>query len=534
MRVEAPQIEPIDDTMARLRRLENVAGFDPANLSAAGRNLFSLADRWAAVRERLFQGAAAPAAPEQSQAPGAPRMALILGTNLSRSRYSGFTQSQTATAWCGSNVVMGFNDTGAEVTTMASGRGVSMDGYALSFNRGASFTYMGSPATPSDPNTFMSGDPVVECANAATFYYVSSFLDGTNGISGVSLSTSTDGGKTFATPVVIAGQPSDSHIVDGAWIAVDHNTPSHLYVTYTDLDFSGAVCGIEGGSAVPRYAIETVSSADGGMTWTNTPVVVTQVCADPTHPFAFVAGSRVAVGPSGEVYVAWELFGNTNGLGGREIQISKSIDQARSFPSSPATVATIACAGDCVDWQGLIHSNEYPSLAIGKGPHNGMVYLAWNEGNRQTPDALTTTGSYNFTDIMFSQSADAGVTWSTPVRVNNNSEGGGAPLTDQFEPALATDILGRIAICFYDRRRDPANFRIDRFCASSHGGGSWYNTRITLMQFPTAVAQDVLLATDYMGDYDTLASDALDRHAGFVGGFATNITGKPVVKTIQY
>ena len=131
-------------------------------------------------------------------------MPLTLGTNLRQSRYSGFTQSETSTAWCGSSVVMGFNDSGAEVTTMASGRGVSMDGYAQSSNRGATFTYMGSPATPSDPNTFMSGDPAVACANASTYYYVSSFLDGTNSISGVSLSTSSDGGKTFATPVVIA------------------------------------------------------------------------------------------------------------------------------------------------------------------------------------------------------------------------------------------------------------------------------------------------------------------------------------------
>jgi len=123
---------------------------------------------------------------------------------------------------------MGFNDSGAEVTTMASGRGVSMDGYAQSSNRGATFTYMGSPATPSDPNTFMSGDPAVACANAATYYYVSSFLDGTKGISGVSLSTSSDGGKTFVTPVVIAQQPTNSHIVDGAWVAVDRAIPGRL------------------------------------------------------------------------------------------------------------------------------------------------------------------------------------------------------------------------------------------------------------------------------------------------------------------
>jgi hypothetical protein len=532
----APQsVAPIDAAMARLTKLENVTGFDPVHLSAASRNLFSLADRWTARRERIGNGAAAaPAEREPSLVAGPAQMPLVLGTNLRNSRYSGFTQSQTATAWCGRNVVMGFNDSGAEVTTMASGRGVSMDGYAMSSNRGATFTYMGSPTTPADPNTFMAGDPVVACSSATTFYYVSAFIDGTNGVSGVSLSTSTNGGTTFAAPVVIAGEPLNSHIVDGAWIAADPGTPGLLYVTYTDLDFSGSICGTESNSAVPRYAIETVSSADGGTTWSGTPVVVAQVCADSAHPFAFVAGSRVAVGPSGEVYVAWELFGNTNGLGGREIDISKSTNQAQSFPAAPVTVATIGCAGDCADWQGLAHSNEQPSLAIGKGPHRAMVYLAWNDGNRSAPDTLTTTGFYNFTDIMFSQSADAGATWSAPVRVNNNFEGSGAPRTDQFEPALASDVSGRIAICFYDRRRDPANFRIDRFCASSHNGKNWTNNRITVTQFPTVVGQDVLMAPDYMGDFDTLASDTLNAHAGFVGGYASNITGNPVVRTLQY
>jgi hypothetical protein len=218
---------------------------------------------------------------------------LTLGTDLRQSRYSGFTQSETAPASCGSNVVMGFNDSGAEVTTMASGRGVSMDGYAQSSNRGATFTYMGSLNTPrSDPNTFMAGDPAVACANAATFYYVSSFLDGTKGISGVSLSTSSDGGRTFASPVVIVSKPSNSHIVDGAWIAAHPGTPGRLYVSYTNLDFSGATCGQESGSAVPRYAIEAVSSADGATTWTDAPVVVAQVCADSAHIFAFVDGAR--------------------------------------------------------------------------------------------------------------------------------------------------------------------------------------------------------------------------------------------------
>jgi hypothetical protein len=521
--------------MARLARLERVAGFDPAHLSAAGRNLFSLAERWTGIRERLIKGAARPAQfDDLSGAPSITRNPLGAGTNLRISRYSGFTQSETATAWCGANAVMGFNDSGAEVSTMASGRGVSMDGYALSSNHGKTFAYMGSPATPNDPNTFMAGDPVVACADAATFYYASVYIDGSNGISGVSLSTSTDGGKTFAPPAAIASQPSDSHIVDGARIAVAPGEPAHLYVSYTDIDFSGSICGTESSSAVPRYAIEIVSSADGGATWTAVPVTIAQVCADTSHPFAFVGGSQVAVGPSGDVYVAWELFNNLDVLGGREIQVARSTDQAQSFPASPVTVATINFAGDGADWQGLIHSNEHPSLAIGKGPNSGRVYLAWNTGDRQVPDALTTTGSYNFTDIMFSQSQDGGATWSLPVRVNRDPEGGSRPNVDHFEPALASDSTGRIAICFYDRRNDAANFLIDRYCASSVNGKKWTNDRITLTRFPVAVGQDILMTPDYMGDYDTLASDVLDRHLGFVGGYASNLSGHPIVRTIQY
>jgi hypothetical protein len=42
------------------------------------------------------------------------------------------------------------------------------------------------------------------------------------------------------------------------------------------------------------------------------------------------------------------------------------------------------------------------------------------------------------------------------------------------------------------------------------------------------------MASDYMGDYDTLASDALKFHAGFVGGYASNLSGHPLVKTLQY
>lgn len=428
---------------------------------------------------------------------------------------------------------------------MASGRGISQVGYAVSQNRGQSFTYMGALPTASDANTFIAGDPVVACSSRENFYAISTWLDGTDQVAGVSLSASSAAGNTFSPPTLVMGKSSQTHVIDHPWIAIDPSANNRMYVVYADLDFSGEVCGIVNGSPVPRYAIEVVSSSDGGATWSVSPVVVDQVCADASHAFAFVNGAQLAIGPDGQVYVAWEAYGVNGGSNDRNlapenssgpsraIQFSESTDQGASF-SAPLSIAAVDCAGDCNDWQGLFHSNEYPSIAVSRAGHNqGAIYVAWNDGDSQVADSLSPSGSYDFTDILFIQSTDGGSAWSTPQRVNNNREGPGAAMTDQFEPALAADADGRIAVCFYDRRNDPSNFLIDRYCAYRQSG-RWVNTRITGTNFPVLVGEDLLLAPDYMGDYDTLASDFTRHWPGFVGAFAVNRSGRPKISTNTY
>jgi hypothetical protein len=49
-----PLEAPIDATMARIARFEKVPGFDPAHLSAASRNLFSLAGRCGKLVQYAF------------------------------------------------------------------------------------------------------------------------------------------------------------------------------------------------------------------------------------------------------------------------------------------------------------------------------------------------------------------------------------------------------------------------------------------------------------------------------------------------
>ncbi len=363
------------------------------------------------------------------------------------------------------------------------------------------FSYVGAPAVTSDSNQTTMGEPSLACANSSNFYFASVWSDNAQVFSGVAVAKSVDGGKTFAVPAVAVSKNAFLHIIDEDRLAIDHANPANLYVVYLDFDFSGSVCGFDQfAQAVPRYAGSNSSHhPNGGSSWSAQPTVVEQECANAADPNVSLAGPQAAVAPDGQVYVTWEAMGENGGsLIAREIRLAKSIDSGASFVA-PVIVAPVTVTGDGADLQGSVRSGEFPSLAIGTGKANsGFVYIAWSSAAFSTPDAISTIRSYGFADVLFSQSQSGGTSWSTPIRVNSNPEGGSQPLSDQFKPAIATDKTGRIGICFYDRRRDPNNFLIDRYCASSiNGGKSWTNTKITPTNFSSLVGQDVLVAPEH-------------------------------------
>ena len=533
------RLSGLDALVAKTRQRESASGFDRARLYGTSRNLIAIADRWPQVRAILVKSIAA-AGVETSRTADERflRGKAISTSTLSVSRFSGFTQSETATAWCGSNVLTAFNDTASEIESIAAGGGISAIGFSVSSNRGASFQYIGAPPVGGNYDQEIMGNPSVVCTDTYNFDYSGLWDDSLSNITGVVVGKSTDGGRTFSAPSVAVTKDLGTHFVDHDWIAADMTNPGHLYIVYNDIDYSGNVCGTDpnSGSIIARYAIELVSSSDGGASWSGPPVVVEQVCADAASPYAMVSGPQATVGPQGQVYVAWEAAGENGApMTSREIKIAKSIDGGALF-GAPTVVAQVTPVGDGADLQGFIRAAEFPAIAIGKGAKNeGFVYLAWDDASSDAPDVLSTTSAYGFADVKFSASEDGGSTWSTPLRVNNSVEGGGAAPTDQFSPAIGSDKSGRIGICFYDRRRDPNNFLIDRECAKSVDGGiSWHNSKITPVNFPSLVGQDVLVASDYMGEYDWVASDSLNQSAGLIDSYASNAGGHPAVMTNKY
>ncbi|HUN58272.1 MAG TPA: sialidase family protein [Candidatus Binataceae bacterium] len=534
-----------DKLMEREHQLAKLPHAAAAERGAWG-NVAALAARWPLARPDFARMALQGEPIEDWEFdPAAVRAAAAGGPisteNLANTRLSGFTQNETASAWCGGHVVVTFNDTGAEVNTFEGSDGVSAIGASTSANKGSSYAYDGPPSPPTNVDQMIVGDPSVVCTNQSDFYYSATWWDGENVLTGVAMAASTNGGSSYGQPVVAISKDGFTHEIIKDALAIDPANTGQVYITYVDEDYSGTTCGDfpesdpNAGEPIPRYAIELVYSTDGGTDW-SAPAVIEEVCANDANPNAFVEGPSVAVGAASVVYVAYETMGENGGqLTDRNIKIAVSSNEGASF-ATPTIVSSVNPVGDGADLQGLIQAAEYPSIAIGRGTHNfGYIYLAWDTATTEVNDILSTTGVYGFADILFSQSQNGATTWSSPKRVNTNPEGGPNPYSDQFEPAIDTDKTGRIGICYYDRHRDPNNFLIDRTCSSStNNGASWTSKLYTKTNFPSVVGQDVLVAPDYFGDYDTVAVDKTNAASGFVDSFATSVGGHPNVSTNHF
>lgn len=520
---EPAQLRPVPARRTAIS--QRISGEQRGLLSAAASNLLHLAGSATArsVRpslssQQVLQQLMANQAAAQVRNDG-----NLVPVNDSRndfalSRLAGFTQNGSSNAWCGQNIVVGYNDSFAYLYSSALGVGASFSGVAVSHDGGASF--QGAPflEAGSNPSKFLAGEPVIACSGNS-FYYASLFqFQNSAGqfISAVAVNRSTNGGDTWSLPVPAVKKSANTHIVDKEWLAVDPGNPNNLYLSFTDFDYT--FHKTNGCNGAVRIAIELAASSDGGRSWSE-PTTVDQLC-NPARGQALQA-SQVVLGNGGEVFVAYIAETSLD----EQILFRRSTNGGLTFsePTSAAN-AVFGGLGGAARLQSLIQTNSFPSLSIDRshGPSRGTLYLTWTDASRhQITDFLAPTQSYSFGEVMFSKSADKGRTWTEAAAVRPIAKD-----REQFLPSGAVDRDGTLAICYFDRRRDPQNNGVDHFCSVSHDQGASFSTlRHTVIPFTPTHLTDGLMDPVSFGDYDIVSSDSSGSNAGFFSSFQTQSAG---------
>lgn len=168
---------------------------------------------------------------------------------------------------------------------------------------------------------------------------------------------------------------------------------------------------------------------DAGESWT-TPIRINKTAGDCINKDNTVEGAVPAVGPNGEVYVSWA------GPGG--LVFNKSTDRGEHWLEE--TVITSMPGGWDFAIPGIFRANGLPITAcdVSNGPHRGTIYVNWTDQRNGEND----------TDVWLVKSNDGGISWSEPVRVNDDES-----QHHQFFTWMAIDQTnGYIYFVFYDRR----------------------------------------------------------------------------------
>lgn len=299
------------------------------------------------------------------------------------------------------------------------------------------------------------------------------------------VSKSTDGGATFAAPLVVYHPPNGTLFPDKPWMAINTfpgtATVGRILATFTL--FSG---GGTGG------AIERAYSDNGGVTWSAVSIVRSGVTN--------AQGSQPVFLPNGNAAVIYWNFGSTESL-----RLVKSTDGGATF-AAPIVIA------NAVEYnEPSIRSGGFLPSAVSDRT-NGNLYVVYQTLLGGNPR------------IAFTKSTNGGATWTTPVAISDNPAGSGV-----FNPAINTSPDGQtLTAVFYDHRANPgSNTLVDLYLAQSFDGGTSWQPNIRVTSVSTDAALAPLTSSGYMlGDYLGIA-ESTDAKVPAVPVWVDTRTGSP-------
>jgi hypothetical protein len=325
------------------------------------------------------------------------------------------------------------------------------------------------PGVVIDSGTFRS-DPVLAADAEGRFYYNTLTLD-TNFRCNVYRST---GDGTWDNGVYAYGG-------DKQWMTIDQTNGPGKGNIYADWNKSFTVCD-------PGFFTR---STDGGDSY--------EPCS-PIVPDDLFWGT-MDVGPDGTLYAV----GNGH--------ISRSTD-AQNSAVTP-TWTTTSASGNLFggQFQGFAQNSPNPVGLLGQawvatnhaaGPLYGQVYVLGSVHRDNTMDPV---------DVMFNRSTDGGITWTTPIKINDDAD----TTNWQWFGTMSVSPNGRIDAVWLDSRDNPGTVLSSLYYSNSIDGGLTWSANLRLSDaFDPHLGWPI---QQKMGDYYHMVSDNNGFNLAWAGTF---------------
>ncbi|MGH2575629.1 MAG: T9SS type A sorting domain-containing protein [Ignavibacteria bacterium] len=227
-----------------------------------------------------------------------------------------------------------------------------------------------------------------------------------------------------------------------------------------------------------------------------------------------IPGTMIAVGPDGATEGGCIMYvTNTGSSSNVTYTFHRSLDGGATFTvMSSLTVAGIVGTFNAAGRNTVnnMRTRPYPMIAIDNrvsGPTRGRWYLVY--ASNEPP------GNGNRPDIKLQYSTDQGATWSSWVRVNDNSN---PELSDQWYPQVFFERnSGRLYISWYDDRSNPATFQNDVYGTYTTNGGVTFatNQRLTNATWTIPCPACSPNTNCYRGDYNGISANVLTSFTVF-------------------
>lgn len=299
------------------------------------------------------------------------------------------------------------------------------------------------------------GDPIVYFGPDGTAFFGT--LQGTP--IGWLLSRSTDGGATWQEPITIPGGTYDRQYM--AFDSSGGKFKSRMY--------AGGCITVAEANGKRHNTIDIVYSEDSGKTFSSGKLLSAEHGGEEMFVMA-----DLLVTSDGKLVIPYSTYAVK---ANEEYQFNKDapvlghmwtvISEDGGVSFLPAIKGPTRSRGKGMK---SLLSDAAPRAAIdgSRGPYRDRLYLTWADfdGKKYV--------------VKVSHSSDLGRTWSSPVVVNDNTNGG-----EPANPAIAVNKDGVVAVIFNDRRDDPKNACYELYTAISLDGGETFSPNLRASTKPT-------------------------------------------------